>query len=292
MILSGMVQADSNFGTHPTVSLGCGPLCTFNYDSLISSALAIVATVAVAFWIRARLREGEPSKVQAIFEWGYDLLRGLIKENVDAGAFFIIPLALTLFLYILVANWLEILPLGLFPVLHGANADVNQTLAMALIVIGLVQWYSVSVLGWRGYLLRFTKPFELPWWGRAIYTPLNIIEELVKPVTLSLRLFGNIFAGGVMIALIASFGTLALPVLGTVGGTVLGAALLALWKAFDVIFIGFIQAFIFMLLTVIYFGMAREGIDHLHHDPDHATVSTREGKALTTLTTIDQGGHS
>ncbi|MGH7763943.1 MAG: F0F1 ATP synthase subunit A [Candidatus Dormibacteraceae bacterium] len=288
MILAGMLQADGNFGTHPTVSLGCGPLCTFNYDSLISSALAILATIAIAFWIRARLREGEPSKVQAIFEWGYDLLRGLIKDNVDAGALFIIPLALTLFLYILVANWLEILPLGLFPILHGANADVNQTLGMALIVIGLVQWYSVRVLGWRGYLRRFTRPFELPAWGRAIYTPLNIIEELVKPVTLSLRLFGNIFAGGVMIALIAGFGTLALPVVGTVGGTVLGAALLALWKAFDVIFIGFIQAFIFMLLTVIYFGMAREGIDHLHH----ATASTSDGKALTTLTTIDQGGHS
>jgi len=128
-----------------------------------------------------------------------------------------------------------------------------------------VQWYSVRTLGWRGYLRRFTKPFELPIWGRAIYTPLNILEELVKPVTLSLRLFGNIFAGTVMIGLIASLGTLALPAVGTVGGTVIGTALLALWKAFDVIFIGFIQAFIFMLLTVIYFGAAREGLEHEHH---------------------------
>src|SRR5207302_567964 len=75
---------------------------------------------------------------------------------------FIIPLALTLFLYILVANWIEILPLGLFPVLHGANADLNQTLAMGLIVILVVQWYSVRVQGWAGYFRRFTKPFELP----------------------------------------------------------------------------------------------------------------------------------
>jgi F-type H+-transporting ATPase subunit a len=261
-----VIQADSGFGTHPTISLGCGPLCTFNYDSLISSALAVVVTLGVAFWIRSQLRPGEPSKVQAIFEWGYDLLRGLIKDNVSDDALFIIPIAMTLFLYILVGNWLEILPLGFFPILHGANADLNQTLAMGLVVIVVVQWYSLRVQGLRGYLLRFTKPFELPLPARIAYIPLNVLEELVKPVTLSLRLFGNIFAGGVMIALIASLGTLALPAVGTVGGTIIGSILLAVWKAFDVLFIGFIQAFIFMLLTVIYFGMAREGLEHRQHE--------------------------
>jgi len=260
-----MILSDASVGTHPTVNLGCGPLCTFNYDSVISSVLAVIVTIAVAFWIRSKLRAGEPGRVQAVFEWGYDQLRALVRTNVSDDALFIIPLALTLFLYILIANWIEILPLAIFPILHGANADLNQTLAMALVVIGVVQWYSIQVLGWRGYLRRFTKPFELPIWGRAIYTPLNILEELVKPVTLSLRLFGNIFAGAVMIGLIAGFGTLALPVVGVVGGTILGTILLSAWKAFDVIFIGFIQAFIFMLLTVIYFGMAREGLEHEHH---------------------------
>ena len=68
-----------------------------------------------------------------------------------------------------------------------------------------------------------------------------------------------------MIGLLAGFGTFALPLVGVAGGTVIGAILLSVWKAFDVIFIGFIQAFIFMLLTVIYFGMAREGLEHEHH---------------------------
>jgi F-type H+-transporting ATPase subunit a len=253
------------FGTHPTVNLGCGTLCTINYDSVISSVLAIVVTLAVAFWIRSQLRQGEPGKVQAIFEWGYDQLRGLIKTNVSEDALFVIPLALTLFLYILIANWIEILPLAIFPILHGANADLNQTLAMALIVIAVVQWYSFKVLGLRGYFRRFTKPFEMPLAFRLAFMPFNILEEVVKPVTLSLRLFGNIFAGAVMIALIAGFGSLALPAVGTVGGTILGTILLSIWKAFDVLFIGFIQAFIFMLLTVIYFGMAREGLEHEHH---------------------------
>src|SRR5437870_3433665 len=201
-----MILNDSSVGTHPTVDLGCGPLCTFNYDSVVSSLLAVLVTIGVGFWIRSKLKSGEPGRVQAVFEWGYDQLRSLIRTNVSEEALFIIPLALTLFLYILVANWIELLPLAIFPILHGANADLNQTLAMALVVIAVVQWYSIQVLGWRGYLRRFTKPFELPVIARILFIPLNILEELVKPVTLSLRLFGNIFAGGVMIFLIASSG--------------------------------------------------------------------------------------
>ncbi len=260
-----MIFTEASPGTHPTIDLGCGTLCTFNYDSVISSLIAVVLTVAIGFWVRTKLQEGRPGKVQAIFEWGYDQLRGLVKTNVSGDALFIIPLAMTLFLYILIGNWIEIFPLALFPVLHGANADLNQTLAMGMIVIIVVQWYSLKVLGLGGYLRRFTKPFELPLPARIAFIPLNILEEAVKPVTLGLRLFGNIFAGAVMIGLIASFASLQLPVVGTVGGTVIGALLLIIWKAFDVIFIGFIQAFIFMLLTVIYFGAAREGLEHEHH---------------------------
>jgi len=260
-----MIFAEAAPGTHPTIDLGCGTLCTINYDSVISSLVAVILTVAIGFWVRSKLQEGKPGKVQAIFEWGYDLLRGLVKTNVSDDALFIIPLAMTLFLYILIGNWIEIFPLAIFPILHGANADLNQTLAMGLIVIIVVQWYSIRVLGIGGYLKRFTKPFELPLPARIVFIPLNILEEAVKPVTLALRLFGNIFAGAVMIGLIAGFASLQLPVVGTVGGTIIGSILLIIWKAFDVIFIGFIQAFIFMLLTVIYFGAAREGLEHEHH---------------------------
>src|SRR5213078_2360941 len=119
-----------------------------------------VVTTSFAFWIRGQLQSVTPTKVQAVFERSYDLLRGLVKQNVADDALFIIPLGLTLFLYILVANWLEILPLGFFPVLHGANADWNATLAMGLVVFAVVQWYSLRVLGVAGYLRRFTKPFE------------------------------------------------------------------------------------------------------------------------------------
>ncbi len=260
-----MITAESNLGTHPTIDLGCGVLCTFNYDSLISSAIAVAATLGVAFWLRSQLRTGEPGRVQAVFELGYDALRDLIKTNVAEDALFIIPLALTLFLYILVANWIEFLPLGLVPIVHGANADLNQTLAMAIVVIVVVQWYSIRVLGFAGYLRRFTKPFELPLVARVLFTPLNILEEITKPVTLAMRLFGNIFAGTAIIGLIIGFGTLSFPVVGTVPGTIVGSILLVVWKTFDVLFIGFIQAFIFTLLTVVYFAAAREGLEHQQH---------------------------
>ena len=255
----------SDTGTHPTVTIGgCGALCTFNYDSLISSLVAVAATLGVGFWLRSQLRYGEPTKVQAILEWGYDLLRSLIKTNVSEDALFIIPLAMTLFLYILVANWIEFLPLGFVPILHGANADLNQTLAMGIIVFVVVEWYSIRVLGFAGFLRRFTKPFELPVIARVVFIPLNLIEELTKPVTLSMRLFGNIFAGAAIIGLIIGFGTLNLPIGGPVPGVIAGTILLGIWKAFDVLFIGFIQAFIFMLLTVVYFSAAREGLEHEH----------------------------
>jgi len=259
-----MIHLEASVG-QPAIDFGCGTLCTFNYNSLISSALAVVVTLGIAFWFRSQLRDGEPGKVQAIFELGYDLLRGLIKSTVSEDALFIIPLALTLFIYILVANWIEFLPLGLVPALHGANADLNQTAAMAAVVIVVVEWYSIRVLGWRGFLRRFTRPFELPLPARIVFIPLNIIEEVTKPVTLSFRLFGNIFAGAAIIGLIVGFGTLSLPVGGTVPLTIVSSILLVVWKAFDVLFIGFIQAFIFMLLTVVYFGMAREGLEQEHH---------------------------
>ena len=82
----------------------------------------------------------------------------------------------------------------------------------------------------------------------------------MKPVTLSLRLFGNIFAGGVMVYLI----TLLLGAIPLLGPFVIGPSALIVWKLFDVFFIGSIQAFIFMLLTVIYFGQAREGLEEHH----------------------------
>jgi F-type H+-transporting ATPase subunit a len=261
-----IIAADAPPGTHPTIQI-CGNafFCTFNYDTLISSAIALVVTLALGLGVAYRLSHGRPGKLQAVLELLLGYVRNLTKEMVsEEGTAFILPIAATIFIFILVANWLDFFPLT-EPV-NPAGADVNFTAAMAIVVIVIVQWYSIHVLGFRGYLRRFTKPFELPLIGRIFFTPLNIIEEIAKPLSLALRLFGNIFGGLVMVYL------LTLGYTAFAGSSVIQTALsplwvilLVAWKLFDVFLIGTIQAFIFMLLTIIYFGMAREGLEEEHH---------------------------
>ncbi|MBO0688471.1 MAG: F0F1 ATP synthase subunit A [Candidatus Dormibacteraeota bacterium] len=248
-------------GSFPTVEIGgCGNFCSFNYTSLLISGISIVLTIILVYVVAfALLRPGRPGKFQMIFELLYGYVRGLVRDSTAQDANFIVPLAMSIGLYILVANWIDFFPLDVAG-LHPANSDLNQTLAMALVVIVVVQAYSVRVLGVRGYFRRFTKPLDGSPVLRTLFTPLNIIEEIVKPVTLSLRLFGNIFAGGVMVYLI----TLLLGAIPLLGPWVIGPFALIVWKLFDVFFIGSIQAFIFMLLTVIYFGQAREGLEEQH----------------------------
>jgi F-type H+-transporting ATPase subunit a len=232
--------------------------CDLNHDTLISSAFAILVTLLIVFAVARRVVPGVPGKVQMVLELFLDYVKGLVRDSVGEGSDFIIPIAATIGLYILVANWIAFLPLA-HP-LQPAAADLNQTLAMAVVVVLVVQVYSFKVLGFRGYFRRFTKPFEFNWAFRIVFIPLNLIEEVVKPITLSLRLFGNIFAGLVMVELLSQ-----LPIF-------LAWLPVAVWKVFDVLFIGAIQAFIFMLLTVIYFEMAREGLEEEGHQGAQAAV--------------------
>ncbi len=259
-------------GTHPIIQV-CGQLffCTFNYDTLISSGIAVVVTLAVGLGVAYRLGHGKPGKLQMVLELLLSYIRGLVKEMIGDDAGFVTPIAATIFLFILFANWLDFFPLT--APLEPAAADINLTAAMALTVILIVQWYSIHVLGFRGYLRRFTKPFDLPIWARSLYTVLNIIEEVAKPISLALRLFGNIFGGLVMVFLL-TLGYVAFAGSSVVqtAATPLWVVLLVGWKLFDVFLIGTIQAFIFMLLTIIYFGMAREGLEEEHHGAAaHAT---------------------
>lgn len=281
--------ADSIPGTNPTVSFCSSWFCSFSYQSLLSSLLAIIVTVGLMFFIRAKLTSGKPGKLQMVVEWFLDYVTNLVKTYVHEDAKFVVPLAATLGMYILISNWLDIFPLT--GAVHPAASDFNQTLAMALLVIVMVQWYSIKVLGLKWYLLKFTRPFNLPWPVRVLFTPLNILEELVKPVTLSLRLFGNIFAGLIMIYLLTTEVPTLLNglngLLGSTGGGFVSGAVsvffVIVWKFFDVFFVGSIQAFIFMLLTVLYFGMAREGLHerearaHVSQPQRSTTINIGEG---------------
>ena len=258
-----IVLADEAPVTHPTISLCGSKFCTLNADSVIMSLVAFVLTLAMAFWVARRLSSGRPGKLQMLFESFLSYVRDLVKDSVAEDATFIIPIAATIGFYILVANWLDFFPLP--GKMRPPASDVNQTLALGILVIVIVQAYSVRVLGVRGFLRRFTRPFDMNMLVRTLFVPLNIIEEVVKPVTLALRLFGNIFAGILMVWLLSQFTVLFTSKPFLLPGGAIGLALLTAWKAFDVFFIGSLQAFIFMLLTVIYFGLAREGLEEEAH---------------------------
>ena len=240
--------------------------CTFSTDSVLSSAIAIVLTLIVVGLIAYRSTHGDPGWLQLGLETLFSYVKGQ-QVHIDKDEAIIVPIGMTIFLYILIANWIAFLPLP--GGIHPANSDLNQTLAMGILVFVLTQWYSFKVLGVKGYLYRMTRPFDAPLYVRIPFVFLNIIEDLAKPLTLSLRLFGNIFGGLIMLWVLTSLMPGAAIFGSTVPFTVLSVAATVIWKLFDVGLIGAIQALIFMLLTIIYFEQAREGADHNKHVNPH-----------------------
>jgi F-type H+-transporting ATPase subunit a len=206
------------------------------WATLIAGAIVVTLGLLTA----RRATSGVPGKLQLFFETAVDQVNQLVESTVGPAGVRIVPLALTLFLFILTANWLEVIPSsprGGTEFLPSPTANVNLTYALALIVIVIVHAASIRTRGLRGYVKHYFQPFPF-------FFPINVIEEITKPITLALRLFGNMFAGTLMLLLIAAL----LPVF------IVPVADVA-WKLFDM-FIGFIQAFIFALLTIVYYGMA------------------------------------
>lgn len=226
---------------------------TVNTDTLLSTAIAAVIVLALAFYLRAKVTSsGVPSGVQLFWEAITVQVRNQVESAIGMKiAPFVLPLAVTLFVFILTANWLAVLPVqysdetGIHELLKPAAADINFVLALGLFVFICYHLAGFWRRGAVGHPLRVLKGHV------AFLAPINLVEEIAKPISLSLRLFGNIFAGGIMVAIIALFPAYIM------------WAPNALWKAFD-LFIGAIQAFIFALLTILYFGQSME-LDEEHH---------------------------
>jgi F-type H+-transporting ATPase subunit a len=237
------VDIENDVGAHITRKLFG---LTFNVDDLLSCAVAGVILLAIGFYLRARVTEGVPGKLQLAVETIIGGVEGQVESSMGDAGRAIVPLAFTLFCYILIANWLELIPTGHSPqYLPAPTGDINFTLAMGLFVIVLVHVTWIRHQGLRRYLGHYFHP-------PAMFL-INIIEEIVKPITLALRLFGNIFSGGVMLLLIA-----ALP-----GPFLVGVPILdTLWKLIDGLFVGPVQAFIFAILTILYFESAIAGGGH------------------------------
>jgi F-type H+-transporting ATPase subunit a len=212
-------------------------------DTIYTTALAGLAVMALGLYLRAKVSSEKPNKVQVLWE----LVVNWVSDQVDSGLGpryrHVVPLAVTIFVLVLLCNWVEILP-GLWhntDYLPSPSADVNLTYALAVLVFVLTNIASIRARGVGGYVKAF---FARPRW----LAPIRILEELMKPITLALRLFGNIFSGGIMIALLLA---LASPLYFAPASIIFSVA----WKVFDMA-IGVIQAFIFALLTILYYQFA------------------------------------
>jgi F-type H+-transporting ATPase subunit a len=221
---------------------------TVNTDTVLSTAIAAVIVIALAFFLRAKITSsGVPSGVQLFWEALTIQMRNQIESAIGMRiAPFVLPLAVTIFVFILISNWLSVLPLQYTDksghtteLLKSAAADINYVLALALFVFVCYHLAGIWRRGIVGYPIKVLKGHV------AFLAPINVVEELAKPISLSLRLFGNIFAGGILVALIALFP----PYIMWLPN--------AIWKSFD-LFVGAIQAFIFSILTVLYFSQAME----------------------------------
>ena len=229
---------------------------TVHIDTIISTIIAGAIVLAMGFFVKHYLTKHPddhvPGKMQMIWEAIIGTVNKQVEDNLGRVHPYVAPLAVSLFVFILICNWMELLPTKINGTIHltpAPTADTNLTYALAAVAMVSVWTYGIRTKGARGYFRHFLEPYP-------ILLPLNILEELVKPITLALRLFGNIFAGGIMLALIAIipwyFGMPAANIL---------------WKAFDAV-IGVIQAFIFALLTILYFAMAGAGHDDEHEEHD------------------------
>ncbi|MGX1806202.1 F0F1 ATP synthase subunit A [Nocardia sp. NPDC055321] len=214
----------------------------FHVDTIIATVIAAVIVLAMAFYLRVRLTSGVPNGVQLFFETVTVQMRSQVESAMGLRvAPFVLPLAVTLFVFVLLSNWLSVLPVqyGDGELIKPPAADVNFAYALALFVFVCYQAAGIARRGPVGHVKQILKGHM--GWGPMVL--INIIEEVAKPLSLALRLFGNMFAGGVMISVIAM-----LPAWISWGPN-------AAWKMFD-LFVGLIQAFIFALLTVLYFGQA------------------------------------
>ena len=213
----------------------------FNLSNVLMIAIASLI-VFVLCVLGSRKLQMKPTGTQNFMEWIIDFVKGMINDTMDwkTGKIFL-PLGLTLLTYILVSNIMGVAFMAVFGTdlwWKSPTSDPGVTLSLAAMVILLTNFYGIKVKGAKEYGKDFLKPFP-------VFLPIKIIEEFANTLTLGLRLFGNIFAGEVLLGLLA--GLTASSFLGFFGGAI---PMLA-WQGFS-LFIGAIQAFIFTMLTMVY----------------------------------------
>jgi F-type H+-transporting ATPase subunit a len=254
---------------------GLFDLSVIHWDTLFFSLLC-AAVVLIVLRIAARkATPGVPGRFQTAVEMLVESVSEQANALVKGNTSYIAPLALTVFLWVALMNAIDLLPVDLLPWIAQRagveylrplpTADLNGTLGMAVGVLMLVLFYSIKIKGLGGWLHELVAaPFgqvklslnPLTWLGALALGManfgLNIIEYLSKTLSHGMRLYGNMYAGELIFFLIAGLGGTA-TVLGIVGHLITGTA----WAVFHILIV-LLQAYIFMMLTLVYIGQAHE----------------------------------
>ncbi len=223
----------------------------------VLSGIAALALVAFALAATSNMQK-RPGRLQNLAEIIYEFFDNLAVSLVGERGRKYVPLAGTIFLFVLFSNLMGLIPPGVAP-----TASLNTTIALALIVIIYVQYESIRANGVVGYFKHFARWGEVPVFVSPLMFIIEVVSELAKPVSLSVRLYANMFGKEqVTLALITA---LAVPLF--------KSAYIPLPIQFPVMMLGllvaFVQAFVFALLTLIYLALATEHADH-HGEHAHA----------------------
>lgn len=257
--LTNLCVGDCDPVTHKAVGFWA-----LHVDTLFFSILLASLIVVVSWRLGRNLSVETPSGFQNFVESVVEFVATQVKDSFPGHNPLIAPLALTVFVWIWLMNFMDLIPVDLLPLIASwmgieylkvvPTTDINATLGMSLTVFALIIYYNIKVKGFSGYVKMFLfHPFGK--WLVPVNIVMTLIEEVAKPLSLALRLFGNLFAGELVFLLIALLGGSMLLLLPMQVALDLG------WLIFHLLVIT-LQAFIFMVLTIVYLGMAHVGEEH------------------------------
>jgi F-type H+-transporting ATPase subunit a len=270
----GLTEYIQHHLTHLTVNGQPGQFMAIHADSVFFTGILGLLFVAVFCIVARRATSGVPGKLQAAVEILVEMVDGTVKETYHGRSKLIAPLAITIFALVFLMNFMDLLPVDFLPwagqtfgIEHlrvVATADINTTFGMSITVFFLIWYVGIQEKGVVGFFSEwFTAPFHAQGTVGKILTAfpnllLRVIEEFVRPLSLSLRLFGNMYAGELIFVLLAGL-TLEAS-LAHVSTYVWGVAQFIgdfVWTVFHILIIT-LQAFIFGMLTIVYLSMSAE----------------------------------
>ena len=237
-----------------------------NLDSIVFSAILGVVFLALFLFVSRKATSGQPGAWQNFVEMMVEYVDQQVSDGFHGKATFVAPMALTVAFWVFLMNFMDMLPIDLLPAIGRSfgvhhlrtvpSTDPNITLGMSLTVFVIAFGYSFVAKGIKGVGAEFLfHPFGK--WLMPVNFLLKVVEELAKPLSLGLRLFGNMYAGEMIFILIACFTLNKGLSLDTGLGFIAQLVLDSAWTAFHVLIIT-LQAYIFMVLTVVYMGMAAD----------------------------------